>query len=263
MASLIPEAINLREAAKDVELLADQLGRCKCHLQCSLTPVPDFYFSQFLHHVVVEARRKRELPPASALPSRHPSPGLEVAPLPEPVESVKTCDSTESGTTSRLDFDFGIADNIFASEDWMSIVGGVGANDQPLLDPGNTFPFLPLGGCTVWALLTGRAVTIPSERCVRDGGPQRAATVVRPERRGCRARRRRAGPAGWVLAGFIQLECLMRCNVRVGPNAVPCCAGRSMWRDARTCWVNLGQPGAARVNRDNVSCLLHTVGQRA
>ncbi|WOO78147.1 uncharacterized protein LOC62_01G001697 [Vanrija pseudolonga] len=133
MASLIPESINLREAAKDVELLADQLGR-----------FPDFYFSQFLHHVVVEARRKRQLPPASALPSRHPSPGLEVAPLPEPVESVKTCDSTESTTTSRLDFDFGIADNIFASEDWMSIVGGVGANDQPMLDPGNAFPFLPL-----------------------------------------------------------------------------------------------------------------------
>ncbi|KAL1407973.1 hypothetical protein Q8F55_004770 [Vanrija albida] len=143
MASLIPDAINLREAAKDVELLADQLGRCEQTAKAQLTPVPDFYFSQFLHHVVVEARRKRELPPASALPSRQPSPG-PVGPPPEPVESAKTCESTESAATSRLDFDFAVAEDIFASEDWMSIVGGVGANDQPLLDPGAAFPFLPL-----------------------------------------------------------------------------------------------------------------------
>jgi hypothetical protein len=32
-------------------------------------PVPDFYFSQFLHHVVNEAKRKRELPPVSRLSS--------------------------------------------------------------------------------------------------------------------------------------------------------------------------------------------------
>lgn len=29
MASLMPEAIDLREVAKDVELLADQLARCE------------------------------------------------------------------------------------------------------------------------------------------------------------------------------------------------------------------------------------------
>lgn len=34
MASLLPEAINLREAAKDVELLADQLARCTSPLFC-------------------------------------------------------------------------------------------------------------------------------------------------------------------------------------------------------------------------------------
>ncbi|WOO78134.1 uncharacterized protein LOC62_01G001684 [Vanrija pseudolonga] len=97
MASLLPEAINLREAAKDVELLADQLAR-----------FPDFHFAQFLHHVVVEARRKKQLPPGSVATS--PRAGAPALP-----------DAT---------FDFTVADDMFASEDWMTILAGGVTVDQ-------------------------------------------------------------------------------------------------------------------------------------
>ncbi|ORY28943.1 hypothetical protein BCR39DRAFT_180451 [Naematelia encephala] len=93
--ALVPDAIDLRQAAKDVELLADQLAR-----------FPDFHFSQFLRHVVVEARRKRELPPTSALPS----PRMGMSTLQDTVAS---------------HLDFSIADDVFATEDWMNFLDGV------------------------------------------------------------------------------------------------------------------------------------------
>lgn len=132
MASLLPEAIDLYQAAKDVELLAEELSRCKAMLSTNLTPVPDFYFSQFLHHVVVEARRKRDLPPATA----HTSPRMGGEPLNRMPDAL---------ANTILEFDFSIADDIFASEDWMSILGGAGSMDQQPVTASSVFPFFPLG----------------------------------------------------------------------------------------------------------------------
>ncbi|KAL1407989.1 hypothetical protein Q8F55_004786 [Vanrija albida] len=119
MASLFPEAIDLREAARDVELLADELSQ-----------FPDFHFSHFLRRVVAKARNNRSL--------RAGSPP-QVVPVDQPPQPMV------QDTTPPLDFDFAIADNIFATEDWMSIIGGVGSAPPPppAVMPPN-FPFMSI-----------------------------------------------------------------------------------------------------------------------
>lgn len=89
-----------------------------------LTPVPDFHFAQFLHHVVVEARRKKQLPPGSVAAS----PRAGVVELPEAT------------------FDFSVADGMFASEDWMAILaGGLGDHVQQPVEAVPAFQFFALG----------------------------------------------------------------------------------------------------------------------
>ncbi|WOO78127.1 uncharacterized protein LOC62_01G001680 [Vanrija pseudolonga] len=126
MASLFPEAIDRRQAAKDVELLADELSR-----------FPDFHFSHFLRRVVAKARSNRVIPAAGSSP---PPQQQQVQPpdhVPQPIVP---------DTTPPLDFDFAIADNIFATEDWMSIIGGVGSVPQPpqAAPMPSGFPFMPM-----------------------------------------------------------------------------------------------------------------------
>lgn len=143
MASLFPEAIDRRQAAKDVELLADELSRCKPIptlplIFADVTPVPDFHFSHFLRRVVAKARSNRVIPAAGSSPP--PQQQQQVLDqIPQPIVP---------DTTPPLDFDFAIADNIFATEDWMSIIGGVGNVPQPhntAAAPMPTgFPFMPM-----------------------------------------------------------------------------------------------------------------------
>lgn len=63
MSSLMPEEVNVRKVGRDVEQIAQTLSK-----------VPGFQFAQVLRNVLVKARRKRHLPPASkpASPQRGP-----------------------------------------------------------------------------------------------------------------------------------------------------------------------------------------------
>ncbi|KAL7423283.1 hypothetical protein Q5752_002583 [Cryptotrichosporon argae] len=119
IATLLLDAIDLRQAARDVELLADRLAR-----------FPDFHFSQFLRHVVIEARRRRELPPASMRPSPRLAAALAAA-------------SAVAHDPPSFDLDFAVADDIFAAEDWMNMVGETWARDQPV-DQNTSLSFLLL-----------------------------------------------------------------------------------------------------------------------
>jgi hypothetical protein len=103
-------------------------------------PVPDFYFSQFLHHVVNEARRNRELPPLSRLPSPRIGPTMNDPGQDHPGHGA-VGDDSDLGVT---DFDFSVAEDIFASEDWMSLLGGTSMDTAPKESNG-TFPFHPQG----------------------------------------------------------------------------------------------------------------------
>lgn len=75
---------------------------------------------------MTKARKRRELPPASTAPS----PRLQ---------------AVDSDTTLN-DLDFHLADDIFSSEDWLGILGGVGSVNQTV-ETFSTLPFLPLGEC--------------------------------------------------------------------------------------------------------------------
>lgn len=63
MSSLMPEVVNVRQVGRDVEQIAQTLSK-----------VPGFQFAQVLRNVLLKARRKRHLPPASkpASPQRGP-----------------------------------------------------------------------------------------------------------------------------------------------------------------------------------------------
>ncbi|WVF70335.1 hypothetical protein IAT40_005125 [Kwoniella sp. CBS 6097] len=71
MATLMPEACNLRQIGKDVEQIA-----------VVLTKVPGFQFAHFLQDVIKQARRDQVLPPPSRAPSRLASPAKALASLP-------------------------------------------------------------------------------------------------------------------------------------------------------------------------------------
>lgn len=105
-------------------------------------PVPDFYFSQFLRHVVSEARRRSELPPLARLPSPRIGPSTIDAYQAVPAG---LGDNSELGVA---DFDFSVAEDIFASEDWMSLLGGTSVDTAPRESSG-TFPFHPQGECSL------------------------------------------------------------------------------------------------------------------
>ncbi|OCF41603.1 hypothetical protein I317_04615 [Kwoniella heveanensis CBS 569] len=71
MATLMPEACNLKQIGKDVEQIA-----------VVLTKVPGFQFAHFLQDVIKKARRDQVFPPPSRAPSRLASPAKALAQLP-------------------------------------------------------------------------------------------------------------------------------------------------------------------------------------
>ena len=97
-----------------------------------MTTVPDFHFSKLLHQVVTEARKRQQIPPASVAAS----PNIQ----PEQLETIPSAG-----------LDFSIAESLFSSQDWMSVLGQSGAMDQPA-SSGAALPFFPL---SEWSSLNG------------------------------------------------------------------------------------------------------------
>ena len=129
LAILLPEAIDLPQASKDVECLADQLARCKHEkdrcalLHLTVSAVPDFHFSQFLRHVVQKARKQQQKPAT-----------LDMT-IPAAVSTAISAGQTDALVSDGLDFS--LAEDVFASTDWMNEFN-LTSSDQP----SNAFPLL-------------------------------------------------------------------------------------------------------------------------
>ncbi|RXK36515.1 hypothetical protein M231_06237 [Tremella mesenterica] len=157
MASLLPEAVDVRQVSRDVEQIAQLL-----------TQVPGFQFATLLRDVLQRARRNRILPP----PSKAPSPIKQIMPLPpidwDPTLPTMTSTSTPAHNnlpppsfnfndldTITTNFDFTYADQLFTNS------GRTSGPPQTLTFPPETpgtnnidsqgylldmwFPFPPLG----------------------------------------------------------------------------------------------------------------------